>query len=83
MKRQNRPVQPPFELSSNAYRQWMNLQQELGGTIRGLCLTDHEIRRLALCAEHQADHFKRRLTDKLEWQMRDIREHHGLPPWPP
>ena len=83
MRSENRALRPPFELASNAYKQWLSLQQELGGTIRGLGLSGHEVWRLALCAEHQADHFKNRLPDKLEWQMREIREHHGLPPYPP
>lgn len=82
MKGQNRPLPPPFEMNSGVHREWLALQDELGG-IRGKGFSEHQVWKLAIIAEHQADHHRRRLDFKYRCAMQDYRRSFGLPATPP
>lgn len=82
-KRINRKLASPFELSPEALREWWALQDEAGGTFRGLGLSEYKIWKLALLAEHAADWRRRRIDNKMLDVLRYDRQKFGLPPLPP
>lgn len=82
MKRQNRPLPPPFELGRRATAQWHRIQaEEFAGTFRGK-LDTPQLCRMAVLAEHQGDYFANRLDDDLLDALKQYRQEFGLPPLP-
>jgi len=84
MKRQNKPLAPPFELARSAAAQWANLQAEMPtGTFRGVLRTTHELWRAGLAAEHQAQFLSRHgLPAELLEDLQRFRSELGLSPLP-
>ena len=83
MKRANRKLPPPFDMNNAALWQWRELQDEIGGTFRGKGFTAHEIWKLGIIAEHQADLRRRHLEHKYLETLKEYRVQFGLPPLPP
>ena len=82
MKRQNRPLPPPFDLGRRATAQWFRIQSdEFDGTFRGK-LDTPQLCRMAVLAEHQGDYFANRLDDDLLDALKQYRQEFGLPPLP-
>lgn len=83
MKRRNNKLHPPFPLSPHALDEWHALQDEMGGTFRGLGLSEHKLWKLAVLAEHQADWRRGRIDPKFVDVLRYDRPKCGLPAFPP
>ena len=82
-KGKNRKLNPPFELNLGALNEWWALQDEVGGTFRGLGLSEQKIWKLAVIAEHSHDWRRRRIADKYLFTLREYRAELGLPELPP
>ena len=74
-------IEPPFPMNSGVHREWVLLQQELGG-IRGKGFSDHQVWKLAIIAEHQADWRRGHIEPKYYITMQEYRQQFGLPPLP-
>ena len=81
-KRSNRKLRSPFELSPEALREWHALQDEVGGTFRGLGLSEAKLWKLCILAEHAADWRRRRIEPKYLETLKVYREQFGLPSLP-
>lgn len=82
MKRENRPLRPPFEIGRRATAQWFRIQaEEFDGTFRGK-LDPPELNKMAIVAEHQGAYFANRLDEDLLDVLKRYRQELGLPPLP-
>lgn len=83
MKRRNTKLPPPFALTPHALAEWHGLQDEAGGTFRGLNLSEHKLWKLATLAEHAADWRRGRIDPAMRDVLRYGRAKFGLPAFPP